>query len=134
MFDFVLNMALELLTIFAKGSILDVWLGSRCTSDMFKERQKLPKTCKGVIFRNVAAKTKKHFLRNLWEKLDWEIIFFTVIFSKFCEIFRSSHSRCSIKKAVLKNFAIFTGKHLCRLIKLKRHFNKGVFLWILRNF
>ena len=25
---------------------------------------------------------------------------------------RSSHQRCSIKKAVLKNFAIFTGKHL----------------------
>ena len=31
--------------------------------------------------------------------------------STFC---RSSHQRCSIKKqAVLRNFAIFTGKHLC---------------------
>ena len=27
---------------------------------------------------------------------------------------RNSHQRCSIKKDVLKNFAIFTGKHLCR--------------------
>ena len=27
------------------------------------------------------------------------------------EKFRRSHSRCSVKKAVLKNFAIFTGKH-----------------------
>ena len=47
---------------------------------------------------------------------------------------------------VLKNFAIFAGKHLCRsvfLIKLqafksttllKRDSNTGVFLWILRNF
>ena len=26
---------------------------------------------------------------------------------------RSSRRRCSIKKAVLKNFTIFTGKHLC---------------------
>ena len=26
---------------------------------------------------------------------------------------RSSHQRCSIEKAVLKNFAIFTRKHLC---------------------
>ena len=26
---------------------------------------------------------------------------------------RSSHQRCSIKKGVLKNFAKFTGKHLC---------------------
>ena len=28
-------------------------------------------------------------------------------------LFRSSHRRCSIKKGVLKNFANFTGKHLC---------------------
>ena len=27
--------------------------------------------------------------------------------------FRSSHWRCSAKKGVLKNFAKFTGKHLC---------------------
>ena len=27
--------------------------------------------------------------------------------------FRSSHQRCSIKRTVLKNFAIFTGKKLC---------------------
>ena len=27
--------------------------------------------------------------------------------------FRSSQQRCSIKKGVFKNFAIFTGKHLC---------------------
>ena len=26
---------------------------------------------------------------------------------------KNSHRRCSIKKAVLKNFTIFTGKHLC---------------------
>ena len=26
---------------------------------------------------------------------------------------RSSHRKCSVKKAVLKNFAIFTGKYLC---------------------
>ena len=28
-------------------------------------------------------------------------------------IFRSSHWKCSIKKAILKHFVIFTGKHLC---------------------
>ena len=55
--------------------------------------------------------------------------------------FRSSHQSCSIKKAVLKNFAIFTGKHLCWslfLVRpatlLKRDYNLGVFLWILWNF
>ena len=40
---------------------LDVWLGSRYTSDMFKESQKLQKTSKGVIFRNTAAKTRNNF-------------------------------------------------------------------------
>ena len=58
--------------------------------------------------------------------------------------FKSSHWRCSVKKGALRNFANFTGKHLCQ----KRFFNKvaglrgyqkrvsgtGVFLWILRNF
>ena len=39
---------------------------------------------------------------------------------------RRNHRRCSIKKAVLRNYAIFTGKHLCVsrfLIKLQ-FFNK----------
>ena len=37
-------------------------------------------------------------------------------------VFKSSHQRCSIKKAVLKNFAIFTRKRLywsLSLIKLQ---------------
>ena len=88
-------------------------MGSRYASDMFKERQKLRKTCKWVIFKNVAVKTKKSFLRNLWENLHWEMIFFTFIFIKFCKKFRSSYQRYSIKKPVLKHFAIFRGKHLC---------------------
>ena len=31
----------------------------------------------------------------------------------FCSISKSSHQRCSINKAVLKNFVIFTRKSLC---------------------
>ena len=34
----------------------------------------------------------------------------------------SSHRRCSIKKGVLRNFAKFTGKHLCQSLFL-------IFLW-----
>ena len=30
------------------------------------------------------------------------------------KIFRSSHRSCSVRKCVLKNFTIFTGKHLCQ--------------------
>ena len=59
---------------------------------------------------------------------------------------RRSHRKCSMKKAVLKHFAIFTGKYLCCnffLIKLrawrtetllKRDSNTGAVLRILRNF
>ena len=60
--------------------------------------------------------------------------------------FRWSQRRCSIKRAILKHFAIFMGKHFCWslfLIKLqtfrpatllKRNSNAVAFLWILRNF
>ena len=56
---------------------------------------------------------------------------------------RSSHQSCSMEKAVVKNFAIFTGKYLCwsfLLIDLrasrpatflKYDTNTGIFLWIL---
>ena len=59
---------------------------------------------------------------------------------------RSSYSQIFIKISVLKNFAIFTGKHLCRSLFLRKlqvlkpasllkgDSNTGVFLWILRNF
>ena len=30
-----------------------------------------------------------------------------------CWLFRSSYWRCSVKKGVLRNFAKFSGKHLC---------------------
>ena len=39
---------------------------------------------------------------------SWEVL------GNYSTIFRSSHRRCSIKKAILKHFVIFTGKHLCR--------------------
>ena len=59
------------------------------------------------------------------------MIFFTVIFSKFYKKFRSSHQRCSIKEALLKNFVIFTGIHLqaCNFIKKRlqhRHFSVNI--------
>ena len=31
-----------------------------------------------------------------------------------CRQNRSSHQRCSVEKGVLRNFAKFTGKHLCQ--------------------
>ena len=61
-------------------------------------------------------------------------------------ITRSRHRRCSVKRGVLKNFANFTGKHLCWSLFLimlqsfnpatflKRDSNTGVLLWSLGNF
>ena len=60
--------------------------------------------------------------------------------------FRSSRPDVFCEKSVLRNFAKFTGKHLCQslfLIKLQpwglqlyliRDSGTGVFLWILQNF
>ena len=35
--------------------------------------------------------------------------------SIFSYLFRSSHRRCSVRKGVLRKFAKFTGKHLCKI-------------------
>ena len=37
-------------------------------------------------------------------------------------LFKSSHRRCSVEKGVLKNFANFTGKHLCSSLFLIKTF------------
>ena len=65
---------------------------------------------------------------------------FKVMYHKLkkCLNSRSSHQSCSVEKAVLKNLAIFTGKHLCwSLLWIDfglQDLQTGVFLWILRNF
>ena len=52
--------------------------------------------------------------------------------------FRSIRSQKLFQSGVLKNFAIFTGKHLCWSLFLSsytpEYSNTGVFLWILRSF
>ena len=114
---------------FRKRLHLDVWLSSRYASNMFNERQKNAKSFKGLIFRNIEVKTKKWFLRNFWEKRSWKMIFFPVIFSKFCKKLEVFY-----KKAVFKNLAILIGKHLSwslfliKMQPLKRDCNTGVFL------
>ena len=56
---------------------------------------------------------------------------------------RSSHQRCSVRKGILRNFAKFTGKHLCQVLFYnevadpqpepatllkKKNFGAGIFL------
>ena len=45
---------------------------------------------------------------------------YLVPFSPQVSCFRSNYQRCSVKKDVLRNFAIFTGKYLCQGL----YFNK----------
>ena len=75
------------------------------------------------------------FLNNYFSK---QLFFITTTY-------KNSHQRCFVKKAVLKNFATSTGKHLCWSLflimlqafsaatLLKRDSNTVIFLWLLRN-
>ena len=109
------------------------------------------------MYSNVSLDTQKCFLNsessrqlhfsihhNLFRTLllVFSFLFFTWRIAAAADIITSmSSQRCSVKKCVLENFTLFTGKHLCwslSLIKrdstlLKRDSNTGVFLWLLRN-
>ena len=66
-----------------------------------------------------------HLLHNIFTNLSplWILLYkyFSSwkILRNYSTIFRSSHWRCSIKKAIFKHFVIFTGKHLCRSLFFK---------------
>ena len=100
-----------------------------------------------------ATKLPKKNSLNLEQDLWRMPIEFRAVTSSWEEILpvnsrngRSSCSQILIKINVLKNFAIFRGKHLCwslilgklQVLKpaslLERDSNTGAFLWILRNF
>ena len=77
---------------------------------------------------------------HIYIVLLFAIIFQIMLMSQTLSHLRSSHRRSSIKKTVLKNFTIFTGKRLCSSLllirlqafrpaaSLKRDSNTGVFL------
>ena len=101
-----------------------------------------------------------HFLshlNNADNMMMSSVLLFIIFFLKFLTFWkykvvhralRSSYRRCCIEKAVLKNFAIFTGKHLCWsfffLIKLQAcrpfnsapltHFRQVLHLWRKQQF
>ena len=103
------------------------------------------------LLKNFAIFTGKHLYWGLLLidlRASTIFINFKVMYQKLkkCLSSRSNHQSCSIGKAVLKNFAIFTGKYpywTLLLIDLrasrpttflKRDSNVGVFLWILQKF
>ena len=59
---------------------------------------------------------------NLWPLwiLLYKYLSSWEIHRNYSTIFRSSHQRCSTKKAILKHFVKFTGKHLCRHLSFNK--------------
>ena len=60
-----------------------------------------------------------------------------MLFLTFLDIYESSHRGCSVRKGVLRNFAKFSGKHLCQSLffnkvavatLLKKRLGTGIFL------
>ena len=94
-----------------------------------------------ICKRSLSTKRLKILLPEInkecfkWDYNEWD---YNAIQKQWPKVF--------YKKAVLKNFAIFTGKHLCWSVffikwqnfspatLLKRDSNTGLFLWVLRNF
>ena len=56
----------------------------------------------------------KKFLLEICQQLDLVLLLCEGIHSYTLISFRSSQQRCSVKKCVLRNFAKFARKHLCR--------------------
>ena len=111
-----------------------------CKKRLFKILAKFTRKylCRSLSFKKVAGFQNRHFpgnfakfleapvLQNIWEqRLPLLRDFFcNLLCRRFLETFsvsvlkisvtiRSSHRRCSIKKPVLKNFAILTVEYLC---------------------
>ena len=131
MFDMVLNSHLQPLMIFAKRFMGDVWQGSEYSSAIYT-----------TINMREVYQLEVLAIICLLNLLKYTILIPVTL----CTVkSRSSHRKCYVRKSVLRNFAKFTGKHLCRspfLIKLdlslqlywKRDFATSVFLRILQNF
>ena len=87
---------------------------------------------------NIRNKWKCLLLFHDWFPVKFEFIHIQYFFGKVRK--KTSHRRCSVG-GVLRNFTKFLGRHLCQSLFFnkvaglrKKKTDKGVFLWILRNF
>ena len=55
-----------------------------------------------------------HYIQTIWTNKSFGDPFDPFQAYSDVRFFRSSHQRCSVTKGVLRNFAKFTGKHLCQ--------------------
>ena len=78
----------------------------RCSVKKTVQKNLVCNFTKKIIWHRQLQVNFERFVRTVFcfEKFNF------VVF--FCIISRNNHWKCSVKKAVLKNFANFTGKHL----------------------
>ena len=71
-----------------------------------------------ILFPGIDVQRLLKKTPNKVQKHYYDVTFarFNLIFAHVGECFRGSHRRCSVKKGVLRNFAKFTGKHLCQCL------------------
>ena len=87
---------------------------------MFQQKRKTINTYEGVHFLVKLRAVGRWYISNFLRFLCWYK--FEHLFFRNNSQSRSSHHRCSMKKAVLKDLTIFTRKRLCQslfLIKLQ---------------
>ena len=89
--------------------------------------QGLQKVCIRNKWVNTLLFQWKHvsYIKHSCIKIDYTFVLNNTIWGM--TRFRSIHQRCSVKKGILRNFAKFTGKHLCQSL----FFNKvaGEHVW-----
>ena len=79
----------------------------------------------GVLLIVIAKFLRTALLRNICERFLLRVLPFMLVWTFFCRNKqhnkllrkwrrRSSHWRCSVRKGALRNFAKFTGRHLCQ--------------------
>ena len=84
------------------------------------------------LFGKIASLRAENFIKKRLQHSCFPVKFAKFLRTPFStEYFRwvllkseAANRRCSIKISVLKNFAIFTGKHLCQSLFLSCHFIK----------
>ena len=68
---------------------------------------------KRVIFTAMGLFCRKYVQEMTPTDPRWTNMNMDLVVNEFLDLFRSSHRRSSVTKGGLKNFANFTGKHLC---------------------
>ena len=103
------------------------------------------RTCSRLWFPKLSQQTKKISKLAMWSKILSQLMSFTCIYHNMYWYCLDWSSKRFYEISVLENLVKFTGKHLCRILFLKkaagwkpatlskRDSATGVFLWVWTN-